>query len=49
MQMLCAYGVREVFYRDVYPESEAPVLAEHYGIRLVCMTDYPQLIEAGVH
>ncbi len=34
MQMLAAYGVLKVFYRDDYPKSEADVLAMHYGIEL---------------
>lgn len=42
MQMLCAYGVREVYYRDPYPDSEAPLLAEHYGIKLQQMLHFPQ-------
>jgi dCMP deaminase len=28
MQMLCAYGVKEVYYRDDYPESEADAIAQ---------------------
>ena len=43
MQMLCAYGVKEVYYRDDYPESEADLIAARYGIKLVQMTDYPQI------
>lgn len=43
MQMLCAYGVKEVYYRDDYPESEADLIAARYGIQLVQMTDYPQI------
>jgi dCMP deaminase len=46
MQMLCAYGIQEVYYRDDYPESEADLLAERYGIRLVQLTDYPQVINS---
>ena len=30
MQMLCAYGVKEVYFRDDYPESEAAA-----GVRIV--------------
>lgn len=44
MQMLCAYGVKEVYYRDDYPESEADLIAARYGIQLVRMTDYPQIM-----
>jgi dCMP deaminase len=44
MQMLCAYGVKEVYYRDDYPESEADAIAQRYGIALVNLTDYPQIV-----
>jgi dCMP deaminase len=44
MQMICAYGVREVYYRDDYPESEADAIAKLYGIELVRLTDYPQIV-----
>jgi dCMP deaminase len=44
MQMLCAYGVKEVYYRDDYPESEADAIAQRYGIALVRLTDYPQIV-----
>ncbi len=44
MQMLCAYGIKEVYYRDDYPESEAEAIARRYGIQLVPMSDYPQII-----
>lgn len=44
MQMLCAYGVREVYYRDDYPESEANAIAERYSIQLVQLANYPSII-----
>jgi dCMP deaminase len=44
MQMLCAYGVKEVYYRDDYPESEADSIADRYGIQLVQLADYPSII-----
>jgi dCMP deaminase len=44
MQMLCAYGISEVYYRDDYPESEADAIAKRYSIQLVQMTDYPQIV-----
>ena len=44
MQMLCAYGVKEVYYRDNYIESEADLIAERYGIQLVQLVDYPQVV-----
>ncbi|MGE9267100.1 MAG: deoxycytidylate deaminase, partial [Verrucomicrobiales bacterium] len=34
MQTLCAYGIEEIYYRDVYHESHAPEIARLYGIRL---------------
>ena len=43
MQMLCAYGVKDVYYRDDYPESEANLIAERYGIQLEQLIDYPQV------
>ncbi|MES2706570.1 MAG: deoxycytidylate deaminase [Verrucomicrobiota bacterium] len=43
MQMLCAYGIREIYYRDDYPASEAGLLAELYGVKLVQLTDYPHI------
>ncbi len=44
MQMLCAYGVKEVYYRDDYPESEADAIAERYGIQLLQLADYPRIV-----
>lgn len=44
MQMLCAYGIKEVYYRDDYPESEADAIARRYSIQLVQLTDYPQVV-----
>lgn len=43
MQMLCAYGVKEVYFRDDYPESEADAIAGRYGIPLIQLADYPQI------
>ena len=43
MQMLCAYGVHEIYYRDDYPGSDAGELAALYGISLQAVTDYPHL------
>lgn len=43
MQMLCAYGIREIYYRDDYPASEADLLAELYGVKLVRLTEYPHI------
>lgn len=41
MQTLCAYGIEEIYYRDVYHESDAPEIAALYGIRLERIEDYP--------
>ena len=43
MQMLCAYGIREIYYRDDYAGSEADALAAMYGVKLEAMTDYPHI------
>lgn len=34
MQTLCAYGVREIYYHEVYHRSDAPEIARLYGIHL---------------
>ncbi len=34
MQTLCAYGIREIYYREVYKASDAPEIAALYGIHL---------------
>ncbi|MBK1833528.1 deoxycytidylate deaminase [Roseibacillus ishigakijimensis] len=34
MQTLCAYGIREIYYREIYQASHAPEIAETYGIKL---------------
>jgi dCMP deaminase len=47
MQMLCAYGVKEIYYRDDYELSEADAISGLYQVQLVQMTDYP-LIVSGV-
>ena len=41
MQTLCAYGIREIYYRDVYHASDAPEIAALYGVRLERVTDFP--------
>lgn len=35
MQTLCAYGIREIYYRDVYQTSDALEIAKLYGIKLL--------------
>jgi len=36
--------VKEVYFREDYPESEANAIAARYGIPLLQITDYPQTI-----
>jgi dCMP deaminase len=43
MQMLCAYNIKEIYYRDNYEHSDADAIATLYGVRLVQITDYPQV------
>lgn len=43
MQTLCAYGIQEIYYDEVYSASDAPLLAEQYGILLQQITDYPKV------
>lgn len=47
MQMLCAYGVKAVYFRDDYLESEADAIAARYSIPLIQLIGYPQVISAG--
>jgi dCMP deaminase len=47
MQMLCAYGVKEVYYRDDYPDSEADLIAGRYGIQLTQLLDYPHMVSSA--
>ncbi|MEP4079370.1 deoxycytidylate deaminase [Haloferula sp.] len=46
MQTLCAYGVKEIYYRDIYHASDAREIADLYGIRLEQVASYP--LEAGI-
>ena len=41
--MLCAYGIKEVYFRDVYEDSEAPAIASIYSVSLVQLTQYPHI------
>ena len=43
MQMLCAYGIEEVYFRDTYEVSEAPAVADIYGVKLVQLSEYPHI------
>jgi dCMP deaminase len=39
MQTLCAYGIKEIYYRVAYLESDAPEIAKIYGIILEQVED----------
>jgi dCMP deaminase len=41
MQTLCAYGIKEIYFRDIYHQSDAPEIARLYGVRLEQITDFP--------
>ena len=43
MQTLCAYGIKEIYYREVYHVSDAPEIAALYGVRLEQVTDFPMI------
>ena len=43
MQMLCAYGVQEVYYRDEYEHSEADIIAQMYSVKLIRLAGYPHI------
>ena len=34
MQTLCDYGIEEIYFREIYKESDAPAIAKAYGIKL---------------
>lgn len=44
MQTLCAYGIEEIYYDEIYKKSDAPHVAEQYGIKLIQVTDYPKAL-----
>lgn len=41
MQTLCAYGIREVYYREIYHVSDAPEIAALYNVKLEQVSDFP--------
>lgn len=45
MQTLCAYGVKEVYYRDIYHQSDAPEIAATYGVKLMQINVFPHFPE----
>jgi dCMP deaminase len=43
MQMLCAYGVEEIYFGEDYEASDADAIAEMYGVRLHRIADFPEI------
>jgi dCMP deaminase len=43
MQTLCAYGIKEIYYRDIYHQSDAPEIAALYGVKLEQVGDFPHI------
>ena len=41
MQALCAHGVKTIYYGQDYASSQAPAIAEMYGVELIKVDDYP--------
>jgi dCMP deaminase len=48
MQMLCAYNVEEIYFRDDYEASEANAIAELYGAKLHQLSDYPYISDLPI-
>ncbi len=46
MQTLCAYGVKEIYFGEVYRDSDAPEIAKTYGV-LFEKIDYRASIDLG--
>lgn len=41
MQTLCAYGIQEIYYDEIYHNSHAPEIADKYNVKLERVPDYP--------
>jgi dCMP deaminase len=41
MQTLCAYGIKEIYYQEIYHASDAPEIAKLYNIKLEQITEFP--------
>ena len=41
MQTLCAYGIKEIYYREIYQVSDAPEIAALYNVKLEQVSDFP--------
>ena len=46
MQMLCAYDVETIYYRDDYSTTDANEVAKKYGVNLIRVEDYPRELES---
>lgn len=46
MQTLCAYGIKEIYYRDPYDQSHAPEIARLYGVKLQQIPHLPHGLDA---
>ncbi len=42
MQTLCAYGIKEIYYAEIYHVSDAEEIALTYGVKLQKVTDFPK-------
>ncbi len=42
MQTLCAYGIREIYYQEIYHASDAVEIAALYGVTLEQIVDFPR-------
>ena len=43
MQTLCAYGIKEIYYRDIYQISDAVEIADLYQVKLMQVEDHPRI------
>jgi len=43
MQTLCAYGVEEIYYAEIYKKSDAPEIAATYGVKLLQVKNFPKI------
>ncbi len=41
MQTLCAYGIKEIYFREVYHVSDASEIAALYNGKLECVPEFP--------
>lgn len=42
-QMICAYGIEEIFYQEEYEQSDADEICRLYGIKIEQLTHYPRI------